>query len=209
MISIPTSVGKRLTLTPALVSEESPLRKSYGLASDVRRLFKFFTIPQTFTDEFQYSRQLLFQFNVTLTENFYLLNVEQYRAFTRSLIVGGCLCIKYRIGTTVYRYKLLDHSTTNDWNYFTWYSNQLIRKNFCIEFWGNDLLPEEALFNRGILQTLLMQMSIMYEPSSVNEVPYTTDIDAIDVLRLADLTFGALPIDMPFTQENLVYLSND
>lgn len=206
------SISKRFALVPVSESDESPLRKGYAVARDIRKLFKYFAIPVTFAQVdlpggYQYPRQLLFQYNVTRDEDFYLLNVEQLRAFTDDLIIGGCVCIKYRIDEQAFRYKLFDHDTSVDWNYFPWYSNQLIKANFCIEFWGNEKLASEIFYQRGIIQEIILQTSVMYNPTEYEEEAEVADIESL--LNILHLTAGFLPWNLPVNSINLVWQNNE
>jgi hypothetical protein len=196
-------IAKRFNFTP--VSEGiSPRHKDRVMSYDIGRLNKFIVIPTTLTNDFQYPRQLLFQFNFSLDENFYLLNVDLFKAFQKFMVSGGCICIKFRVGATVYRYKLLDHDDSKDWSYFPLYTNQLIRKNFVIEFWGDAQLVNEYL-PRGINQNITLQLSTMYDPSTVEEDPSQTTINSLQTLN--DLSV-ALPENQPYLQDNIVFDDN-
>lgn len=200
-------IKKQLSLTHA-VEGVSPRAKDSAIVSDIRNLYKFLRVPAVNANDYLYPCQLLFQFNVTLEEDFYFLNIENYRAFTQFIISGGCLCVKYRIGTNVFRYKLFDHNSSVEWNYFEDYHNQKIHKNFCIEFYGNAALPEELLNPRGLLQEIILQRSIFYQPISFPQDPQIDNVIAGSVLNIADLTFGALPQALPYNQPNIVYITN-
>ena len=71
------------------------------------------------------------QFNFTATKNFILLNKP-----SKPLGVNYGLCIRYRVGETIYRYKLWEDASfvLNDFT-TPLYTNQIIRKNFVLEVW--------------------------------------------------------------------------
>lgn len=201
-------ITKQLSLTPATVGD-SPRAKSYSIAGEVSNLFKFLSIPafQIGIYDYKYVRQMLGQFNYSFTEDFYILNVSNYKAFASAIIHGGCLCIRWREGTTVYRYKLIDSDDSTDWSYFTPYSNQLIKKNFCIEFWGNILAFGQL--RHQLAQDILLQLSSFYEPTVTSETPAVTEISAEDFLNTDELG-ESIPIDggIPYSNETVVWLTN-
>lgn len=98
------------------------------------------------------------QFNFSASQNFILLNRP-----TKPTGVNYGLCIRYRVGETVYRYKLWtdDNFVLND-DGAPLYTNQLIKKNFVLEVWSLN----------G--QTTAVQTSAIRMFSSIRAIP--TDI---------------------------------
>lgn len=197
-------ITKHLSLTP-VGRGTSPRAKTSGFASDVENLFKFLYIPPFVATGFTYIRQMLCQFNVAFTEDFYLLNSESYKAFASYIIHGGCICFKYRIGSIVYRYKVIDSDYSTDWSFFIPYSNQLIKKNFVIEFWGNTL--GFGQLKHQLVQGLTLQLSSIYEPTSVEEAPATTEVKVTDLLNIAALGVN-LPEALPYNQPTIAFTTN-
>lgn len=72
------------------------------------------------------------QFNFSATSNFILLNRP-----TKPLNVNYGLCVRYRVGETVYRYKLWQDTNfvLND-DGAPIYNGQIIKKNFVLEIWS-------------------------------------------------------------------------
>lgn len=172
-MTIPDVIARQ-TITPVREGI-NPLAKSRDIAYDVRPLFKYFYVPAFTVQAKDYARELMFQYNLTFSEDFYFVNVKQYQSgLTPFMIVGGCLCVKYRVGTTVYRYRLLDHNTNVDWSFFPLYTNQKVRKNFCIEFWADNFVNVNEV-RYGLLQGITFQTSSIYLPTNIPEDPSITE----------------------------------
>jgi hypothetical protein len=75
--------------------------------------------------------ELVTQFNFSATKNFYLKNRP-----TKPTGVNYLLCIKYRVGDTVYRYKLWTLDGVTGLDDVPLYAAQLIKKNFVLEIWS-------------------------------------------------------------------------
>lgn len=161
---------------------------------------KLLTIPAYTLNYTPYRRQQLFQFNVTNTEPFYFINLAVLARST--YLAGGCLCVKYRVGTTVYRYKLLDYTSASDWSYFTPYTNQVIKENFCIEFYANAL----GVGDYGMLGTIPFLLSTKVSISEFDQGPDYLTVTAPPLLR-SDIGV-ALPEDLPYNQPNAVWQTN-
>lgn len=71
------------------------------------------------------------QFNFSASRDFYLLTRP-----TKPTGVSYGLCIRYRIGETVYRYKLWEDDAFVLSNATPLYNKQLIKKNFVLEIWN-------------------------------------------------------------------------
>jgi len=75
--------------------------------------------------------QIVAQFNFSASRDFYLLTRP-----TKPEGVNYGLCIRYRIGTTVYRYKLWEDDLFILSSATLSYSKNLIKKNFVLEVWN-------------------------------------------------------------------------
>lgn len=72
---------------------------------------------------------IVVQFNYSADRNFCITSLPAKPTSTNFI-----MCIKYRIGSDVYRYKLWDNADgVLD---VPMYNNEIIRKNFCIEIWN-------------------------------------------------------------------------
>ena len=107
------------------------------------------------------------QFNFSASQNFILLNRP-----TKPTNVNYGLCIRYRVGDTVYRYKLWTDTNfvLND-DVTPLYNGQIIKKNFVLEVWNLN----------G--QTTASQTTAIRMISSVRSVP--TDITVSSDYALA------------------------
>jgi hypothetical protein len=103
------------------------------------------TLPafDTVTINWRGAAEIARQYQYTATGRFALLQGIQKPAFATE-DVAFSLAIKYRVGETVYRYKLWEHD--NDaisgitWNL---YNGEIIKPNFCLEIWT--LMPRNLL----------------------------------------------------------------
>jgi hypothetical protein len=198
--------NKRLfSLTPVVEANPPNRESKYPIVgvSDIGTLGEYITIPGYLTDSVNgYKRRLMFQFNVSFTSDFYLTNAQTLSDFGSMLLLGGCLCIKYRVGGTVYRYKIMDYRSDDNWSNFNLYANQVIKKNFCIEFWQDDYT-----FNRGITQPFMLQTSAIIIPTYSEQDNSYTDVSSPPYT--VDDNFGiALPWALPIDGTILAFNNN-
>lgn len=155
--------------------------------------------------------QLMFQYNFTFNGKLFITSVLNNSA----LIRGGCLTVKYRVGSTVYRYALcgsqeyiirlmgpLTH-TINVMN-FPLYDGQVIEKNCVFEFWANfdSALAYDPI---GVVGDLLIESSRLVNPATPDEIDRTYgSVAAIDRAAFA----VALPAALPYAQATQVWLDN-
>lgn len=136
----------------------------YRVAPHVRKLRTYVQLPTfSYSPTWEGVSQLITQFNFSANKNFWLLNRPN-----RPSGVNFILCIKYRVGDTVFRYKLWGGGVALD--QVPLYTNQIIKKNFILEVWSEasgDVELDEAL---NII-------------TSVNQVP--SDITDLDDVALA------------------------
>lgn len=154
--------------------------------------------------------RLLFQYNISLDANFYVLKSELN--YPSLYVPHGGPCIKWRNGTTVHRYKLFDGTlrannadTGNnkvELN-FTRYSNQLVPPNFVIEWWFCPFVQQPNLIGN------VFGMKFTISTLSVPMVPEQTEIALTynSPLEIADMGFN-LPVSFPISQPDIVWLDN-
>lgn len=198
--------NKRLfSLTPVVESEPTSRQSKYPMVSvgDIGSVGEYIIVPYNLTQDITgYKHRLMFQFNITFSSDFYIIDAATLARFSTSLLLGGCLCVKYRVGTTVFRYKILDsHGQNDNWSGFTRYTNQLIKKNFCIEFW-----QDESIFARGITQSFNLQTSNIIQPTTTDQDNTIDDI-AGTALGIDDLGVP-FPIVYPIDFSNQAFLDN-
>jgi hypothetical protein len=195
-------IQKSLSLTPATTSNDSPFDKGYTrVAGTVSNLSSFIQVDGNLTNDVGYKRRLMFQYNFSNETDFYVVNFKQLNQFGSSYLLGGCVCIKWRVGETVFRYKLMDYRNDLNWSFFPPYTNQKVGKNCVIEFWQDDYD-----FARGITQPFYIQTDKITIPSSIDDADTVTEID-IPVLTLADLT-QPFPLVYPVDFSNQAYITN-
>jgi len=107
--------------------------------------------------------ELVYQYNFSASQSFYLKNRP-----AKPLGVNYLLCIKYRVGETVYRYKLWGDVGEVEMDEVPLYTNQLILPNFVLEIWSTED------------QTDAVQETAINLITSVVEMPTTiSDLDDV------------------------------
>lgn len=118
--------------------------KSRGVARKIEKLHYAFTLSSVALSSTLRATER-YQVNYTMPADFRIIKLEQGSESTTRACIR---CIRYRIGTTVYRYRLPisdDPSTdqiADDLLPFRSivsadkYAGELIKANFCIEYWG-------------------------------------------------------------------------
>ncbi len=112
------------------------------------------------------------QYNYTASQDFYVLKVTGYSP----VLLAYAMCIKYRINGTVFRYRLPPTRRSDD------YTNQVIKRNFCIEFWSSSFAG-----NIVALEDYTIHTSLIRNPVNADEedsvvgwgVAETMDRDAL------------------------------
>ena len=102
--------------------------------------------------------EIVAQYNYSADRNFYIVTPP-----TKPTGVNYGLCVKFRVGTTVYRYKLWE-----DRNFVygrNVYNGEIIGKNFCLEVWS--LNGEATSSQATAIQTL---SSIRQYPDDVRDM---------------------------------------
>jgi hypothetical protein len=220
MADLTTSVFKyldRIKTRKATLNEATnnvkPFDKYYRNIK-VRRIEK---IPKTITlKKFTYSQllvqgatnSLVFQYNLTFDNDFYILNLAE-EVFN----IGGCLTVKYRVGTTVYRYFLYGSMWTSNKafndslfqvNFFPAYNQQLIKKNCVFEFWmAFDLNLTPAFI--GLQEDFIIKTNKYVNPGDINQT--LINVDCSNVFTKEQ--FGvAVPEVIPYNQNTQVWLDN-
>lgn len=209
-------IVKHLDVSRARVATSSeaalasrPFDKYYGLnrARDIKKIHKVFTLEAYSIDVIgggQFQRgELIFQYNVTVGAPF---TIDKNFRFVSDR--GGVLCVKYRVGTTVYRYALYgnqeDLNLSTDILAFTPYNGQVIASNCCFEFWVSYLHPQALVY--GLTDDLKISTSILVNPDYPEEIERV--IEGPDVLTKDDIGV-ALPETLPYEQLNQIWLDNE
>lgn len=136
--------------------------------------------------------ELVAQFNFSANSNFYLTTIA-----AKPNAANFGLCIKYRVGETVFRYKL--------WNFdglhtAPLYTNQLIKKNFVLEIW-----TIQGQVSSVLLDTFRLITSVRSVPSS----PWSVSDYAL-ATGTAHQTYFAIPeLSLPATNLRIRWVADD
>jgi len=123
-----------------MASLNNPAWLQWRAFTPVNKLRTYVQLPAfSFTPNWLGVSELVVQYNFSATQNFYLKNRP-----TRPVGVNYVLCIKYRVGDTVYRYKLWSHSDATGLEEVPLYSSQLIKTNFVLEVWSAGATASQA-----------------------------------------------------------------
>lgn len=197
--------NKRLfSLTPVVEAQPPGRECKYPMrgVSDIGTLNELITFQGNLVNDKGYKGRLMFQYNVAFDKQFYIINANELASFGSMLLLGGCICIKFRIGATVYRYKLMDYKGINaDWSGFIPYTNGLILPNFCIEFWQDDYS-----FLRGVTQPFMIKTSTIVIPTDSDQ-DNSYDNGQQTLMNLADMA-TPFPAFFPINNANQAFLDN-
>jgi hypothetical protein len=188
--------------------------KTAAKARELKKVFTYLTLPDYLITgvgaivppSLAVWPRLLFQYNVTLSHNFYIVEQPAFQSNWHPYFVNGSLTVKWRVGSTVHRYRLAGAIGVTTQNiFFPRYNGELIGKNCCFEFWftGYNVLinPKRA----GTLQDFVMR-------TSITSIPISESITRIDVLADLPEFLGTLgnevPEVVPTPQDDLTYLDN-
>lgn len=116
------------------------------------------------------SASIWYQYNYTAPFDFRVINFGQLRAQVPNNIIKAIICIRYRIGTTVYRYLLTGSSLNTAIVPSLLYSGQLIKRNFVIEVWRLFGGPPCGIFNALTLTTSIIRNPISEDDSLPDQV---------------------------------------
>lgn len=106
------------------------------------------------------------QFNYSASKNFVLFNVPPKPAG-----LNFCLCIRYRIGATIYRYKIW--GDVGELLFVPNYVSQIIKKNFVFEIWSLSTLASFAP-TLDLINTVIFDTSVVAVPVIVSDIsPYS------------------------------------
>jgi len=133
-------------------------------ANAISKVSTYCVIPSFSYDcSFNQVSQVIVQYNYSANRNFYIAILP--------IKPDGCNyvpCIKFRVGTTVYRYKLWDDPDLVLEN-VELYNNQKIGKNFCIEIWNlKDKIEVSQNVSIAFKLSLLEERESVYSDSTVN-----------------------------------------
>lgn len=171
---------------------------SFAKTRDIKKIPGVFYLPEHYevTGDTNQVGFIVFQYNVTLSEPVYILNAPALLTYDGGVRFQNCfLCIRWRVGNTVYRYRLTDirdeFGFEGIFGYFNTYTNQLVPVNFVIEYWikwdVNVLSPQV-----GSVLTRMVT-SIEVNPQTADEIEHVL----VTPTFVRDELFVALPETIP------------
>ena len=153
--------------------------------------------------------RLLFQFNCSLPANFRI--IEPIRQSVN--LSKGILTVKFRVGSIVYRYVIWGDEQKSqsalggdilDIYDFPIYTNELIGKNCCFEYWSIQRVGVSVVRPNGILDFKL-HTSLSFDPSTVEQ----TEVILEAGNPIEPVTLGStFPEALPTSQETIAWLDN-
>lgn len=192
----------------------------------IKRLFWYIQLQPNLVQTTLPGR-LVFQYNITFPQPFYILNVLNPPPFMiPGLATTGMQCIgvvKWRNGTNVQRYCFLNKNNKGPFTYFINhqnkisynspvvvpdYGNQVIPQNCVIEFWTSliDILASGQLSKQvGFGQPLYIQTSLMSDPVTADDLMVI--FNGGNALQIADIGVN-LPEALPYNQPTIVWNDN-
>lgn len=194
--------------------DESQYDKYFSTVTsrDIKKLHYYLELPAQYYTYAELSGlpvpRMLFQYNITLPAPSYILSMFSPRGYIRS----GVLCVKWRVGETVYRYRILSgpgsapatgQKQPTDLVYFPAYDKHRIPVNCVIEYW----LSVDAFFTQqtaGVLSPFLIKLSRLTNPETAEELSKIVNTTALDIPTLG----FDLPAEIPVAQPTLIYETN-
>jgi len=152
--------------------------------------------------------RMMFQFNVTAPFKFRILELgpRQLGYTLDNLVRGGVLTVKWRVGTTVYRYAIVgkqyEHVHHIPLTPFEPYAGQLIQKNCVFEFW---LIDTFAIDTYGTVFDIQIFTSLYRNPTTPDEIEVTQSANPALGLNVLGI---AIPETIPTVQPDIAWLDN-
>lgn len=191
-----------------------PFDKYYGLvkARDIKKIFSFITLPRTV---FPYPsgglHKLMGQFNVTLPGDFYILNANTTPVSEN--VMDCYVTVKWRVGTTVYRYVLsISNRAYAPWTNYVYgtpfYTNQRIGAECCFEIWRDSIFSPKFVgaTEFGIQEEIALMTSFFRNPATPEEL--SVELDQADNFKTVDDIGFTMPAPMDIDQPTIIWNNN-
>lgn len=194
-----SDIVKQLSITPVIkdtVENTKPLSTTPVVA--VGLVGQQIIVPAiTFTAVGTYQvPQIVGQFNYTVPAQFRIINFGALVAKAAS--VSGCIiCIRYRVGGTVFRYQLTGSPINTSIVPSIMYSGQLILPNFVIEIWQTTASTTFGIVNALTLTTSIIRNPLSSEDLQLDSLGYSTQV------TLTNLQAAINPEALPTTYNTL------
>lgn len=200
---------KRLDIYPSrlLTYEERDLYGVKYLSAQARKIGKldyFINLPTFYyTDtDFQYYPRCIFQYKVTMPEDFLIIKglpIQDFDFYIRN----GFLAVRFNDNGVTKRYVVLGSSAEKNADYsykqhpvYGWpeIGNTTVKANCVFEFWAK--LADSEI---GIVKDIPLKTSLIRDPETADEVSEIVEIE--ETYEIADLSV-VLPQLLPYTQPN-------
>jgi hypothetical protein len=188
------NITTRLDIHKSSVDSSVDKVRSKGRA--IKKVHTTITIP---VDETivtgDYWRRSIRQYNFSASGAFRILNYTIIPS-PLGVVPAHLLCIKYREGSVVTRYRLAERPTTGA-QYDLWepaalvacqtqpYTNEIIKSNFSLEFWGATFLTNRYCGIELIFNALVIPASASI---TAIDLPFTIKLERSDVEQTLPLT---------------------
>lgn len=186
------NITRRLDINPASV--DSTYNKTRAKGRIIGKVPYTFTVPEFSTTTTAHTGGkigcLMAQYNYTFPRSFKILKTSVVYADYSNLF--PTVAIKYRIGTTVYRY-YLPWSNPMVALPIDQYNGELIQPNFCLEYWCR---LSSGFGSNYFVQEVLVTTNLLANPTSPDEL-YVNTAPTESLLR-ATLA-QAMPETLPVT----------
>lgn len=200
------SPARKATLAEAQTAN-LPFDKYYSISNSrkIDRINLTIVLPANtvLSSDIPYWGRLLFQYNISVGQPFYILNrIVEDKSYK------GLITVKWRVGSSVYRYNIYggqELSTSifkrNVAN-FPWYSSQLVPSNCCFEFWATRPGTEETY---GLTSAFRVKTSLLYEPETASLDAKLVSPDPVVIPSGVSFPITEFPVEL---DSNVAYLDN-
>jgi hypothetical protein len=203
-------ITRRLDISQASVTTACQ-HKERDKGRAIRKIGTEFTIPQVLVDYvangITVAGALVHQINYTAPSAFRILGLRKTWPQIFGLATAPmAVCIRYRVGGTVYRYKIFTTfgAVGYDIVQAADYTNQRIEANFAIEFWSAQIQPGPVSYGQSF--PTVVELNTLSIPASSNSTVNT--FDSVNTQTRADLDV-AFPEPLPTVYgDNSCWLTN-
>jgi len=162
------------------------------------------------TPQPRFPAHIVFQYNVTVTLPVRIANYGILRTSPASFLIGNThMCVKWRVGETVTRYRLTEANITSSQELaqldgVPWYAGEEIPENFVIEIWRRAFNPTNPFIVIGLLQDFVIETDRYVLPADAEELT-----SVLATVEATEDIFSTMPEDIPTVYgENSAWITN-
>lgn len=203
------NITRRLDINQ--VERDTTYDKSRTKGRAIRKVPLVFTIPaQTLTGAWKY-KTLIHQMNCTASRAFKIINIENTYDNEQGIVPSCVMCIRYRVGGTVYRYRIgpsnvnavaeaLVGDALKSAVQTTVYAGQTIQPNFVIEWWHAQAFN---FFNikTSTLNITTNRLALPADADELNSDVLTTDATQVERDEITVALPEAIPTTYPASSQ--------